>query len=100
MDRQIAKGASALKRYSRNLSRRFENLAVRREFPSPWRTITRLGLPLSIIGAAPYRLVDGAVPAELLFGWACMTRDDLLFWLSLVWLVSLCGAAIWVLLVA
>jgi hypothetical protein len=25
-----------------------------------------------------------------------MSRDDLLFWLSLVWLVSLCGAAIWV----
>ena len=26
-----------------------------------------------------------------------MTRDDLLVWLSLAWLVALCGAAIWVL---
>ena len=26
-----------------------------------------------------------------------MNRDDLLFWLSLAWLVALCGAAIWVL---
>jgi hypothetical protein len=26
-----------------------------------------------------------------------MTRDDVLFWLSLVWFVALCGAAIWVL---
>jgi hypothetical protein len=26
-----------------------------------------------------------------------MNRDDVLVWLSLVWLVALCGAAIWVL---
>ena len=26
-----------------------------------------------------------------------MDRDDVLFWLSLVWFVALCGAAIWVL---
>ena len=25
-----------------------------------------------------------------------MDRDDVLFWLSLVWFVVLCGAAIWV----
>jgi hypothetical protein len=26
-----------------------------------------------------------------------MNRDDVLVWLSLAWLVALCGAAIWVL---
>ena len=26
-----------------------------------------------------------------------MTRDDVLVWLSFVWFVALCGAAIWVL---
>jgi hypothetical protein len=26
---------------------------------------------------------------------ACLTRDDLLFWLSLIWLVGLCCAAVW-----
>jgi hypothetical protein len=27
---------------------------------------------------------------------ACMRRDDLFFWLSLIWFVGVCGAAIWV----
>ena len=29
------------------------------------------------------------------FAGACMSRDDLLFWFSIVWFLGLCGAAVW-----
>src|SRR5207245_3370269 len=35
---------------------------------------------------------------KLAFAGACMSRDDLLFWCSLVWFFVLTGAAIWALL--
>jgi hypothetical protein len=45
-------------------------------------------------GAAPLAGTGGVVSAW--FGRVRMRRDDLFFWLSVIWLVVLSGTAIWV----
>ena len=68
---------------------------TRRQFPNYWRSITRLACRRSAIkrSAVPPVGVGGA---DHWFGRGRMSRDDLFLWLSLIWLVALCGVAAWV----
>jgi hypothetical protein len=53
------------------------------------------GIPYSRPAARLIGICDGSIhPAD-----TCMTRDDVMFWLLLAWLIFLCGMALWILFV-
>src|SRR5215813_12907759 len=74
---------------------------IRRETPNLWRYLARLGRPLSVKASvshlirAPRSCSQGSQSALRSFPRSSMQRDDLIFWLSLVWFLFLCGAAAW-----
>jgi hypothetical protein len=80
---RFAQRACSSSRFARLMPR--PQSCNRREVPRCWRAITRL---------SHWRRVHGQHYANGLAG-AVMSRDDLLFWLSLFWFVGLFGAAVW-----
>ena len=69
----------------------------RRENTNHCHAITRLGC--GCFGSAYRAAADRALRLiQHHLAEPTMTRDDVLFWLSLAWFVAFCGAAIWVLL--
>ena len=68
--------------------------AVKRENTNHWRAIARVGCGCSVNASAPPSIAVRGQPTS---SGKIMNRDDVLVWLSFVWFVVLCGAAIWVL---